>query len=67
MFNRGQLHNTSFTYHDRYGSEDEHNGFFLSKMVNGRPSDGSFSTEFYSDRCTRHVDSLEKKSEVFGW
>ena len=67
MFDRGQLHNTPFTYRNCYGSEYSYNGWLLSKMVNGRPADGSFMTDFNRDGDKRIVDSLEIEIDVADW
>jgi hypothetical protein len=36
-------------------------------MLNGRPADDSYSTDFYTDEKIQHVDSLISKTNVKGW
>jgi hypothetical protein len=36
-------------------------------MVNGRPADGSFLTNFFRDGKKQNFVSLETESDVSGW
>ena len=53
VFNRGQLHDAPFIFIHSYGQgEDYENGYLFSKMQNGRPGDGYFSTYFKYKKST---------------
>ena len=62
VFYHGQLHNAPFSCLNGYEY-----GRSLSKMQNGRPADGSYSTYFYRNGTTQPVDSLEAETDVSGW
>ncbi len=61
-FHHGKLHNAPFTYVNENGF-----GHSFSKMKNGRPADGSYSTQFYSNGHMQHVDTVKSKTDVGGW
>ncbi len=62
LFHLGKLHNAPFACVDGIGYAHS-----LHKMKNGRPADGSFSTQFREDGWTDIVDSWEKEIQVGGW
>jgi hypothetical protein len=62
LFNDGELHNGPFTCIRGNGV-----GRSISKMLNGRPADESYSTDFDTDEKIQHVDSLISKTNVKGW
>ena len=62
VFHHGQLHNAPFMCLLRNGM-----AYSFSKMHNGRPADGSYYTQFWSDGAKDIVDSLEVKTQVVGW
>lgn len=61
VFHHGHLHNAPFTYLNG----DGFSGSF-SKMYEGRPADASYTTYFYRNDETQHVDSLKAKIDVGG-
>ena len=62
LFNDGQLHNGPFTCLRENGV-----GRSITHMLNGRPADGSYFTDFETDKKMQHVDSLDYKTDVKGW
>jgi hypothetical protein len=61
VLHHGQLHNAPFMCLKGDGKP-----LSFSKMHNGRPADGSYSTYFYEDGRTDRVDSLEERTQVGG-
>ena len=63
VFNeQGVLNDAQFTYLKGDGS-----GYSFSKMIDGRPAEGSYATQFKSEGDTQNVDTLKKKVDVGGW
>ncbi len=62
VFHHGQLHDAPFSC--LQGDGWAHS---FSMMHKGRPADGSYHTQFYSDGVTDIVDSLEEWTHVGGW
>jgi hypothetical protein len=62
IFNHGKLHNAPFICED--GDKE---GNLYTKMLNGRPADGSYYSYFHKVGEKRYVDSKETMSDVSGW
>ena len=41
-------------------------GYFYSKMINGRAADSHYHTQFFAHGFTRYLDSKEENSQVGG-
>ena len=62
IFQHGQLHNSPFNC-----LPGDNWPYSFTKMLNGRPADASYWTQFYYDGKTDTVDSLEEDTQVGGW
>ena len=59
VFTEGRLHMGPFTAIDSNG-----NGYSYSKMINGRPADSHYYTQFFAPGITRNLESLETLTQV---
>ena len=59
MFTEGRLHMGPFTAIDGRGI-----GLSFSQMINGRPADSHYFTQFFGPGVTRNLESLETLTQV---
>ena len=59
MFTEGRLHMGPFTAISGTGI-----GYSFSQMINGRPADSHYYTQFFSPGLTRNLESLETLTQV---
>jgi hypothetical protein len=59
VFTEGRLHMGPFTAIAGNG-----NGNSFSKMINGRPADSHYYTQFFGPGVTRNIESLETLTQV---
>jgi hypothetical protein len=62
VFTDGKLHMGPFTCQQGSGFRRS-----FSLMIDGRPADSSFYTEFFLNGCTMNVESLKTSTDVSGY
>jgi hypothetical protein len=59
VFTEGRLHLGPFTAIDGDGD-----GYSFSQMIDGRPADSHYFTQFFTPGATRNLESLETLTQV---